>query len=295
MRESAEVAAALAKGDLTTRIEPRGPNDLFGTAMQQTIATLSTMIGQIQASGQQLTNAAGSLDEANAALVVNSDETAAKAGSVSVASEEMTASIAEIARSTSEVADVANAAVDSAARASQVVASLGEASAEIGSVVELIHAIASQTNLLALNATIEAARAGAAGKGFAVVAGEVKDLANQTAQATTDITNRIEGIQDGARAAAGAIAQIGTVVARILEISTTIAAAVEEQTTTTEEISRGIAAVAGAAGSTSQVTADSARAARELAEMAGTLQGLVTRFDLRPGAPAPRAPVAAVA
>ena len=78
---------------------------------------------------------------------------------------------------------------------------LGESSAEIGNVIKVITSIAEQTNLLALNATIEAARAGEAGKGFAVVATEVKDLAQETARATEDISRRVEAIQadtDGA-------------------------------------------------------------------------------------------------
>jgi len=83
--------------------------------------------------------------------------------------------------------NIATAVKDAAAQ----VDSLAEASAQIGQIVESIEAIAKQTNLLALNATIEAARAGDAGKGFAVVAGEVKNLANQTAQSTDDIRNRI--------------------------------------------------------------------------------------------------------
>ena len=75
------------------------------------------------------------------------------------------------------------------------VAKLGDSSAEIGNVVKVITSIAEQTNLLALNATIEAARAGEAGKGFAVVASEVKDLAQETARATEDISRRVEAIQ----------------------------------------------------------------------------------------------------
>ncbi len=119
------------------------------------------------------------------------------------------------------------------------VAELGAASAEIGDVVRLITSIAEQTNLLALNATIEAARAGELGKGFAVVAGEVKDLAQQTAKATEEITARIGALQASSSTAGQAIGQITEVIQRIGDYTTTIASAVEEQTATTAEPVRG--------------------------------------------------------
>ena len=80
-------------------------------------------------------------------------------------------------------------------RTDAIVKTLAEGAQKIGDVVNLISTIAAQTNLLALNATIEAARAGDAGKGFAVVASEVKNLANQTAKATEDISQQIATIQ----------------------------------------------------------------------------------------------------
>jgi hypothetical protein len=160
--------------------------------------------------------------------------------SVQTATEQMTASIAEIARNATESARVASSAVQLAASTNTVVSSLGESSAKIGQVLKAITTIAQQTNLLALNATIEAARAGEAGKGFAVVANEVKELAKETAKATEDIAHRIEAIQSDATDAVDAIGKIGAVIDQINDISNTIAGAVEEQTAVTNEIARSM-------------------------------------------------------
>ena len=107
--------------------------------------------------------------------------------------------------------------------------------------VKVITEIAGQNNLLALNATIEAARAGEAGKGFAVVANEVKQLANQTAKATSDISEKIKIIQADAKNAVEAMDEITDVINEVNDISGTIASAVEEQSATTNEMSRNVA------------------------------------------------------
>jgi methyl-accepting chemotaxis protein len=280
VRESADAARRLADGDLTTAVTPRGERDVLGSAMRETVHRLHAMVVEIQMSGLELSHSAGRLAEANTSLVTFSDQTAAEAESVSAASDEMNTCIAEIATNVSQAATVADTAVVTASRAGEVIGALSSASFEIGSVVELIQAIASQTNLLALNATIESARAGEAGKGFAVVAGEVKQLAAQTAQATTSITGRVADIQECTAAAAEAIDRIGEVVQRVSEIATTVASAIEEQTATTAEISRSITAVAQAAGSTRTVTGESASASSVLSEMAASLNGLVSRFQV---------------
>ena len=120
------------------------------------------------------------------------------------------------------------------------VSELSQAAARIGDVVELINTIAGQTNLLALNATIEAARAGEAGRGFAVVASEVKALAEQTAKATGEIGQQINGIQAATQDSVNAIKEISGTIERLSEISSSVAAAVEEQGAATQEIARNV-------------------------------------------------------
>ena len=143
----------------------------------------------------------------------------------------------------------------------------------IGDVVELINTIAGQTNLLALNATIEAARAGEAGRGFAVVAAEVKALAEQTAKATGEISQQINGIQTATDESVRRIKEIGDTIGRMSEISSTIASAVEEQGAATQEISRN---VQQAAQGTQQVSVEHhRRAARRQRDRVGVQPGAV--------------------
>ncbi len=159
---------------------------------------------------------------------------------VAVATEEMASTIHEIARNSEQARGISMRAVNTSRDASEKMNRLGSAAIDIGNVTETINDISNQTNLLALNATIEAARAGEAGKGFAVVAGEIKELSRQTADATLEIKNRIEGIQS---VTVETVEEIGAVVDIIREISdiiTTIATSVEEQSAATREISENI-------------------------------------------------------
>jgi methyl-accepting chemotaxis protein len=160
--------------------------------------------------------------------------------SMSTATKHLSNSVAEIRQQVEMSTEMISAAVVQARTSNDQVQGLSIAAQKIGDVVKLITDIAGQTNLLALNATIEAARAGEAGKGFAVVAGEVKALANQTQQATEEISLQVATIQEATRISVHAIREVTETIGKVNESSTVIAAAVSQQSDTTREIARSV-------------------------------------------------------
>ncbi|VAX29103.1 Methyl-accepting chemotaxis sensor/transducer protein [hydrothermal vent metagenome] len=305
-----EVVSAAVGGDLTREVTVKGEDAIgqMGEGLSQFMQKMCTSIQAIGHNAETLASASEELTATSQQMAGNAEETSAQSGVVSAASdevsknvqtvatgaEEMSASIKEIAQNATEASRVAAEAVTVAQTTNATISKLGESSAEIGQVVKVITSIAEQTNLLALNATIEAARAGEAGKGFAVVANEVKDLANQTAKATEEISGKIGAIQADTKSSVDAIAEISEVINKINDISNTIASAVEEQTATTAEIGRNvgeaakgtaeiaqnITGVAQAAESTTQGAADTQGASSELSKMATELQSLVGQFKV---------------
>lgn len=264
-------------GDLTQRLEDSRPDELgaVAAAANRLIARIQALLVDVSASTEELGTASGVLTEVASGMRATAQQSAAQVGAVAQAAaqvsgdvqtvaagtEQMGAAVQEISGSAAEAARVAGSAVEVSAQANATVAKLGDSSTEIGNVVKVITAIAGQTNLLALNATIEAARAGEAGKGFAVVAGEVKELAQETARATEDITRRVQAIQADTGRAVEALSEINAIITTISDHQTTIAAAVEEQTATTAEMVRSVTSAAAGSDQIAQAITDVSDAA----------------------------------
>jgi methyl-accepting chemotaxis protein len=199
---------------------------------------------------------------------------------VASATEEMTATIGEIAGNSEKARRITEEATRQAARISEQMNHLGQAAQEIGKVTETITEISSQTNLLALNATIEAARAGSAGKGFAVVANEIKELAQQTAAATEDIKSRIAGVQSSTAGGIAEIGKISQVIHEVSDIVAAIAAAIEEQATVTKDIARNIGEATTGVRDANVRVAESSQVTQSIAqEIAGVDQATRTMAD----------------
>ena len=257
-------------GDETIRVEVSAIRDrdgnFIGPMLAWTIVTdqlriarsvrevaelVASSASTMEQSANTMSSAAEETDAQSKVVATASQRSSENVQTVASATEELSASISEIGQQVTRSTEVAGGAVKVASDANETIEGLVRMADRIGDVVQLITEIADQTNLLALNATIEAARAGDAGRGFAVVASEVKSLAQQTAQATEQITGQIKEIQGATGSAVSAIKGVTATIGDIRDIASAIAAAVEEQSATTSEIARN---VQEAASSSEQVT-----------------------------------------
>jgi len=264
----------------------------FDSEVTGVLQSVAAAAAQLQSTASGLAAEAKETRSQSAAAMSAAEHAAVNVSTVASATDELTASVAEIGRQVAASAAIAGKAVDEAEKTNHTVKGMAEASQKIGAVVALINDIASQTNLLALNATIEAARAGGAGKGFAVVANEVKSLATQTARATEEIGSQITGMQQATGEAVAAIDDIGSIIANMSDITTTIASAVEQQSAATSEIARNVQQAANAtasvsdniggvtetAGRTGSTASEVLEAATRLSTQAETLRHQIDRF-----------------
>jgi methyl-accepting chemotaxis protein len=267
----------------------------FDRSGQELSRALAVAAGQIEATARDMSALATDTSNGATSVTQAAERASCAVQNAAGAAEEKSASILEIARSSSQSAETARGAVTEAKRADAIMQSLTKAAKEIGEVVQLIEDVARQTNLLALNATIEAARAGEAGKGFAIVAAEVKALASETAKATKDIRVRISGIQTAVGDAVSAIQRIDETISLMSEIGMTIEASISQQEAVTQEIAlntheaaqsaadvgSSIKNVDAAAATTDSPAGNVVTAAAKLGHDAAALQADINEFLIK--------------
>jgi methyl-accepting chemotaxis protein len=259
-RAAAEKRAALT--DMAVRIEAE-----TGSAMQHIgdrTAKMTITADEMRGLAERVSvSAQGAAGAAASAL----DNAQAVAG----AAEELAASIREISGQVGQSTAMVGHAVETGNETRAAIETLNERVGQIGAVADIIRDIAARTNLLALNATIEAARAGEAGKGFAVVASEVKQLANQTARSTAEITRHIGEVRVATAAAVTAVARIEATISEVNAIAGSISASVEMQGKATADIARNVTETAAAVNEMSsrntEVSQEAERAGRYAEEV----------------------------
>lgn len=279
-RRAAEIEAAISE---------------FERTAESVMLTISSASTELAAAADDLTKSARESTMEAASVAAASQQASANVSGVAAAGEELNATAGEIARQLETATHSIRFSVERMRATDTDIQALALAADKIGTVVELINNLAGQTNLLALNATIEAARAGEAGRGFAVVASEVKNLAAQTAKATTDIATIVTEIRNVTNSTIDSIQAIDGSLQSIDRVSTEISGTVSQQQSATleiaanvreaakgtEDVTTSIGHVSSAAGNTAAASSQVLSAAQELAQQAESMRENVSCFLAR--------------
>jgi len=309
--EPAEMAALteqIAQGNLTVQFTDTGKETGIYAAMRDMAGQLKEMVGKVNESTSQVASASSEIARGSGDLAQRTEEQASALEETASSMEELTGTVKQSAENAGQANQLAGAARAQAEQGGQVVdqavAAMGaihQSSKKIADIIGVIDEIAFQTNLLALNAAVEAARAGEQGRGFAVVAGEVRKLAQRSADAAKEIktliTDSVAKVEDGGKLvdkAGQTLKEIVTSVKKVSDIVAEMAAASREQAAGIEQVNKAILQMDQVTQQNAALVEQTAAASHAMGDQAHELQKLMGFFKLDERASASVAPAAPV-
>jgi len=300
MNDVARVLDAMAKGDLTQKIEAEYAGT-FGQLKDDTNTTverLKEVVGRIQEATEVINTAAQEISAGNADLSARTEEQASRLEETASSMEQINATVKQNADNARQANELTRSSNEVAERGGEMVGkvvdtmcAIQESSKKIADIIGVIDSIAFQTNILALNAAVEAARAGEQGRGFAVVASEVRSLAQRSATAAKEIKalidSSVDKVDDGAklvREAGQTMTEVVTSFQKVARYVTEIAEASREQSTGIEQVAQAVGHMDEATQQNAALVEQAAAAAESLEEQARSLVQTVSIFRLAEGA-----------
>jgi methyl-accepting chemotaxis protein len=309
--QAVAVATRIASGDLASRIVAEGKDEpaRLIRALADMQSALRNLVGQVRESSESIEVASSEVASGNADLSQRTELAASHLQRTTSSMDTLTVTVRQSTDSAHTANQLATSAASVAARGGQVVAQvvstmedINSSSKKIADIIGVIDGIAFQTNILALNAAVEAARAGEQGRGFAVVAGEVRNLAQRSAEAAKEIKALIGASVDRVESGSRLVHDAGTTMTEIVASVQRVTDIIGEISAASTEQSQGIVDVKGAIGEVDQMTQqnaalveESAAAAESLKEQAIKLAAVVSTFRLAEDDASPRAAVASFA
>ncbi len=305
--EMAKLTQQIAHGDLTVRFTNTGQETGIYAAMRDMAAQLKDMVTKVTQTTAQVNAAATEIAQGSANLSQRTEEQASALEETASAMEQLTSTVKQSADNAGQANQLAGAARTQAEQGGQVVDqaitamdAIHHSSRQIADIIGVIDEIAFQTNLLALNAAVEAARAGEQGRGFAVVAGEVRKLAQRSADAAKEIkgliTDSVSKVEDGGqlvKRSGQTLKEIVTSVKKVSDIVAEMTAAAREQATGIEQVNKAILQMDQATQQNAALVEQTAAASHAMGDQAHTLQSMMGFFKLDGRAMTPSAAVVA--